>query len=139
MSLSALQVHILFSGNRLPAVVTVAAYDAGRYKIRDCMIPRTEIIAVDFDTPLTELKKVFIENGISKIIVQVGTSTATTVACQRDDDAGTDVGAFGELVSVLLESVCVLVLVSVFVALESDPLSWTTTTLVLLDGLSSVF
>ena len=33
------------------------------------MIPRTEIIAVDFDTPLTELKKVFIENGISKIIV----------------------------------------------------------------------
>ena len=27
--------------------------------------------------------------------VQVGTSTATTVACQRDDDAGTDVGAFG--------------------------------------------
>ena len=28
--------------------------------------------------------------------VQVGTSTATTVACQRDDDAGTDVGAFGD-------------------------------------------
>ena len=25
-----------------------------------------------------------------------GTSTATTVACQRDDDAGTDVGAFGD-------------------------------------------
>ena len=24
------------------------------------------------------------------------TSTATTVACQRDDDAGTDVGAFGD-------------------------------------------
>lgn len=23
-------------------------------------------------------------------------STATTVACQRDDDAGTDVGAFGD-------------------------------------------
>lgn len=27
---------------------------------------------------------------------RVGTSTATTVACQRDDDAGTDVGAFGD-------------------------------------------
>lgn len=26
----------------------------------------------------------------------MGTSTATTVACQRDDDAGTDVGAFGD-------------------------------------------
>ena len=47
--------------------------------------------------------------------------------------------SFCELASVLLESVCVLVLASVLVALESDPLSWTTTTLVLLDGLSSVF
>lgn len=45
------------------------ALDFSNVKIRDCMIPRTEIIAVDFDTPLTELKKVFIENGISKIIV----------------------------------------------------------------------
>lgn len=26
----------------------------------------------------------------------MGTSTATTVACQRDDDAWTDVGAFGD-------------------------------------------
>ena len=38
------------------------ALDFSNVKIRDCMIPRTEIIAVDFDTPLTELKKVFIEN-----------------------------------------------------------------------------
>ena len=45
------------------------ALDFSNVKIRDCMIPRTEIIAVDFETPLTELKKVFIENGISKIIV----------------------------------------------------------------------
>ena len=45
------------------------ALDFSNVKIRDCMIPRTEIIAVDFDAPLTELKKVFIENGISKIIV----------------------------------------------------------------------
>ena len=45
------------------------ALDFSNVKIRDCMIPRTEIIAVDFDTPFTELKKVFIENGISKIIV----------------------------------------------------------------------
>ena len=48
------------------------ALDFSNVKIRDCMIPRTEIIAVDFDTPLTELKKVFIENGISKIIVYKG-------------------------------------------------------------------
>ena len=33
------------------------------------MIPRTEIIAAEFDTPLDKLKEAFIENGISKIIV----------------------------------------------------------------------
>lgn len=45
------------------------ALDFSNVKIRDCMIPRTEIIAVDSETSLPELKKVFIENGISKIIV----------------------------------------------------------------------
>ena len=45
------------------------ALDFSNIKIRDCMIPRTEIIATDFDTPLEELKNTFIENGISKIIV----------------------------------------------------------------------
>ena len=38
-------------------------------KIRDCMIPRTEIIAVDQEASLEELKETFIENGVSKIIV----------------------------------------------------------------------
>ena len=33
------------------------------------MIPRTEIIAAEFNTQLEELKNTFIENGISKIIV----------------------------------------------------------------------
>ena len=33
------------------------------------MIPRTEIIAVDFNTQSEELKNTFIENGISKVIV----------------------------------------------------------------------
>lgn len=45
------------------------ALDFSNVKIRDCMIPRTEIIAVEVDIPLDELKKVFIENGISKVIV----------------------------------------------------------------------
>ena len=45
------------------------ALDFSNVKIRDCMIPRTEIISVDSETSLAELKKVFIENGISKIIV----------------------------------------------------------------------
>lgn len=45
------------------------ALDFSNIKIRNCMIPRTEIIAVESDTPVGELKNTFIENGISKIIV----------------------------------------------------------------------
>src|SRR5690606_13362837 len=38
-------------------------------RIRDCMVPRTDIVAVDIDEPISELGKVFIESGHSKIIV----------------------------------------------------------------------
>ncbi len=45
------------------------ALDFSTIKIRDCMIPRTEIIAVDQEASLEELKETFIENGVSKVIV----------------------------------------------------------------------
>ena len=45
------------------------ALDFTNIKLRDCMIPRTEIIAVELDTPLDELKNTFVESGISKVIV----------------------------------------------------------------------
>ncbi len=45
------------------------ALDFSNIKIRDCMIPRTEIIAVEENTSLEALNAVFIKNGISKIIV----------------------------------------------------------------------
>ncbi|MBR4845932.1 MAG: HlyC/CorC family transporter [Bacteroidaceae bacterium] len=45
------------------------ALDFSSLKIRDCIVPRTEIIGVDFNTSLDELKSRFIESGISKIIV----------------------------------------------------------------------
>lgn len=48
------------------------ALDFSTIKIRDCMIPRTEIIAVDQEATLSELKETFIENGISKVIVYKG-------------------------------------------------------------------
>lgn len=38
-------------------------------KVRDCMVPRTEINAVDIKCTLDELKQRFIESGHSKIIV----------------------------------------------------------------------
>ena len=45
------------------------ALDFSNIKIRDCIVPRTEVVAVAKDTPLEELKNRFVESGISKIIV----------------------------------------------------------------------
>lgn len=38
-------------------------------KIRDCMVPRTDIIAVGVEESIAELKRAFIESGHSKIII----------------------------------------------------------------------
>ncbi len=38
-------------------------------KVRDCMVPRTEIRAVSTDCKLEDLMQMFIENGLSKIVV----------------------------------------------------------------------
>ena len=38
-------------------------------KVRDCMVPRTEICAVEYDSSVADLKNAFIESGKSKIIV----------------------------------------------------------------------
>ena len=45
------------------------ALDFSSIKVRDCFVPRTEIEAVEINTPLEELKSVFIESGHSKIVV----------------------------------------------------------------------
>jgi len=38
-------------------------------KVRDCMIPRTEIISMDIEKSIDELKQKFIETGLSKILI----------------------------------------------------------------------
>ena len=38
-------------------------------KVRECMIPRTEIVAVEITDPIKELKKTLISSGFSKIII----------------------------------------------------------------------
>ena len=48
------------------------ALDFSAVKIRDCIVPRTEVVAVALDTSLEELKGRFVESGLSKIIVYDG-------------------------------------------------------------------
>ena len=45
------------------------ALDFSSVKVRDCIVPRTEITAVSINTPLPELRLQFVESGHSKIIV----------------------------------------------------------------------
>lgn len=45
------------------------ALDFADTKVRDCMIPRTEICAVEDTVSLTELRNTFVESGKSKIVV----------------------------------------------------------------------
>lgn len=45
------------------------ALDFSEIKARDCMIPRTEIVAVDVEEEIEVLKQLFIDKGLSKILV----------------------------------------------------------------------
>ena len=62
------------NGEELDAEVKIFqnALDFSNIKIRDCIVPRTEIVAVDKSSSLDELKSLFVESGISKIIVYNG-------------------------------------------------------------------
>ena len=45
------------------------ALDFGNVKVRDCLVPRTEITAIASDATVTELEELFIESQHSKILV----------------------------------------------------------------------
>lgn len=45
------------------------ALDFDKLKVRDCMIPRTDIVAVSINEPIDELRKLFVQTGLSKILV----------------------------------------------------------------------
>lgn len=49
--------------------IFINALDFSSVKLRDCMVPRTDIIAISRDTDIDELKNEFIETGFSKILV----------------------------------------------------------------------
>ncbi|MEI7504213.1 MAG: hemolysin family protein [Paludibacter sp.] len=48
------------------------ALDFSKVKLRDCSIPRTEIIALEYETDVETLKETFIETGLSKIPIYKG-------------------------------------------------------------------
>lgn len=45
------------------------ALDFSNVKLRDCFVPRPEIVALEYETDLDTLKQTFIETGLSKIII----------------------------------------------------------------------
>ncbi len=45
------------------------ALDFSNIKARDCMVPRPELIAIDVQDTIDELNKLFIDTGLSKILV----------------------------------------------------------------------
>ena len=45
------------------------ALDFSDVKVRECMIPRTEIIALEVETDLDQLREKFIKTGLSKILI----------------------------------------------------------------------
>jgi CBS domain containing-hemolysin-like protein len=45
------------------------ALDFSKIKARDCMIPRTEIVAIDVEEHIEALSAMFIETGLSKLLV----------------------------------------------------------------------
>ncbi len=45
------------------------ALEFKQVKVRDCMIPRTEITAIDIEDGMDKLKEVFLESGHSKVLV----------------------------------------------------------------------
>ncbi|TNE53792.1 MAG: HlyC/CorC family transporter [Bacteroidetes bacterium] len=45
------------------------ALDFSKIKARDCMVPRTELIAMDISASVNELHALFVKTGISKILI----------------------------------------------------------------------
>lgn len=48
------------------------ALDFSDIRVRECMVPRTEIIALDVNTPIEFLRKRFVETRLSKMLVYEG-------------------------------------------------------------------
>jgi CBS domain containing-hemolysin-like protein len=65
--------HITQEGEMMNEIqILKNALDFSAIKARDCMVPRTEIYALDVESTIADLTQVFIETGFSKIIIYRG-------------------------------------------------------------------
>ncbi len=48
------------------------ALEFNKIQARDCLIPRNEVVAVDMETPVAEVRDLFVSTGLSKIVVYKG-------------------------------------------------------------------
>ena len=48
------------------------ALEFNKLRARDCLIPRNEVVAVEIETPMDVLRNLFIETGLSKIVIYKG-------------------------------------------------------------------
>lgn len=64
-------IHDMSNANEMEPEVKIFrnALDFSSMKLRDCMVPRADIIAVNIDMEIDTLKEKFIETGISRILV----------------------------------------------------------------------
>jgi CBS domain containing-hemolysin-like protein len=53
----------------LDAKIFDNAVDFKKVKVRECMVPRTDIVAMEMEDPIMDLRELFVESGHSKVII----------------------------------------------------------------------
>jgi CBS domain containing-hemolysin-like protein len=123
------------------------ALDFSNVRIRECMVPRTEIEAVELFTPVSAVREKFIKTGYSRILVYQGTIDQVTGYIELKDifKNPQDIGTILRKLSVVPESMPANRLLSIFVeekkniALVVDEFGGTSGMITIEDILEEIF